>query len=114
VNNEHEIYRNYYEMGGPPPGAEETGKRYLEGTFLNGNLIALYSERNYWLHLTKPTRGLTEEEHQQVSALIEAKKPIPDWVSMRTSDHGTKRFFTNLLIYAITRGNIADYSNYAP
>jgi len=110
----HEIYSIYYEMGGPPPGgAKVSGENYLEGTFLRGNLLALYSNRNYWLHLTKETRDLTDEEFQKVMALLKEKKPYPDW-ALPMMNKGTKRFFCNVLIYAITRGNIADYSDYVP
>jgi RNA polymerase sigma-70 factor (ECF subfamily) len=118
VKNELEIYNLYYEMGGPPAGVEEANKKYLEGTFLNGNLLALYSDRNYWQYLMEDTQDLTEEEHKQVVAIVEAsqklKKPLPDWLIQIGKPHGAKRFFCNVLIYAITRGNIADYSEYVP
>lgn len=114
INNDHEIYRIYYEMNGPPIGAEIFGKNYvermrklvkakfgeelpneelpnninyLEGTFLKENLLALYSHRNYWLYLTEDV-----------------------WDSTKA----TKHFFSNVLVYAITHGNIADYSDYVP
>ena len=115
ISEAHEIYRLYYEMGGPPPGdAKVSGENYLEGTFLKGNLLALYSSRNYWLYLTEDLRDLTEEERQQLSALVKAKKLPPDWTSLLTRTYGTKRFFCNVLIYAVTHGNIADYSDYVP
>jgi len=115
VKNDHEIYRIFYEMGGPPAGAEEDNQKYLEGTFLNGNLLALYSDRNYWLYLSKDAPDYTEEEREQLLELYEVGKPYPDWARKKLARSlGTKRFFCNVLIYAITRGNSADYSDYVP
>ncbi len=93
IPNNHEIYRCYYEMGGPPEGSilwmgrPEDRRDYLEGIFIGNRLAVLISSnRGYW------------------DALIGRGPYSP----------GILRFCTNMVIYAITHGKISDYSRYTP
>ena len=90
VNPQHELYHNYYEMGGPPIGLETWkkkpyAKKYLEGISINGRLAVILSERTYWKALTTP----------------ELHPPA------------IHRFITNVIIYAVTHGSISDHSGYS-
>ena len=84
IPNDHEIYHCYYQMGGPPAGSRAM-YRPLEGIFIDGRLAVLINSMGYW-----------------------------DGFS-GSSDHyapGVLRFGVNLMIYAVTRGQIADRSAY--
>ena len=95
IPNDHEIYRIFYEMGGPPLGSIDCLQRrgrdvdatnYLEGVFIGDRLAVIISDRDYW------------------NALIGREPYAP----------GVVRFCTNMLVYAVTRGKISDYSQYKP
>jgi len=91
IPNDHEIYRCYYEMGGPPVDSiswmgRQDKRDYLEGISIGNRLAVLISDRGYWDVMTG--RG-----HYSPGIL---------------------RFCTNMVIYAITHGKISDYSRYTP
>ncbi len=56
--NNHPIYHSFFDFnGGPPPGGEISGRRsepgvpspHLEGIYLDGRLVAVYSDKGYGL-----------------------------------------------------------------
>ena len=79
IPNDHGIYKCYYEMEGPP-SSQESKKESLSGIFIGSRLAVLISDRGYW------------------DALIDKDPHSPDVL----------RFCTNMVVYAITRGGIAD------
>ena len=85
IPDDHEIYTCYYGMEGPP-GSHEPGKKRLQGIFMPSGrsgrrLAVLISDRGYW------------------DALIGEGVNSADVL----------RFCTNMVVYATTRGGIADY-----
>ena len=82
IPNDHEIYNCYYQMNGPPVGLAE--RRPLTGIFINGRLAVLINRGGYWEAFTG--RG--------------------------SYSPGVLRFGVNLMIYAVTRGQISDKSAY--
>lgn len=101
IPNDHPIYNNYYELGGPPIGFDifwwgtrPPKRNYLEGLSHpeNGKLIVLLSRRDYMCSMESvslPTRSVHYSP-------------------------GVYRFFTNVVVYSLTTGKIADYSQYIP
>jgi len=99
--NDHEIYNNYYELGGPPIGFDifwwgtrPPKRNYMEGVSIEetNKLIVFFSRRDYMCSMESvslPTRSVHYSP-------------------------GVYRFFTNVVVYALTHGNIADYSQYVP
>lgn len=99
VRNNHEIYNNFYTLGGPPMGFNVYwwGKRppnqpYLEGMSVGDRLSVLISRRDYLCAM------------RSVS--------IPGF-DVHYSP-GVYRFMTNVAIYSLTHGEISDYSGYVP
>jgi hypothetical protein len=96
---DHEVYNNFYEMGGPPIGFDifwwsthPPKRNYLEGISVGDKLSALLCRRDYMCAMESvslPTRSVHYSP-------------------------GVYRFFTNLSIYSLTHGTIADYSSYVP
>ena len=99
VPNDHEIYRNFYEMGGPPVGFDifwfgtRPGRRnFLEGYSVGEKLSVLMVRRDYMCAMeavSLPTRSVHYSP-------------------------GVYRFITNVVVYALTHGDISDYSRYIP
>ena len=111
IPNSHEIYHNFYQMGGPPIGfdvyhpgrtigffltggrpAYNLSRSFLEGIFIGDKLSVLVIRRDYMCameSISLPSR------HVHYSP-------------------GVYRFMTNVAIYALTHGNISDYSGYVP
>lgn len=99
IKNTHEIYHNYYGMGGPPVGFDifwwgirPPRRNYLEGISVGEKLSVLVVRRDYMCAMESvsvPTR------------------------SMHYSP-GVYRFMTNVVVYALTTGGISDYSRYVP
>ena len=99
LQNDHEIYNNFYEMGGPPIGFDifwwsthPPKRNYLEGIAIGDKLSALVVRRDYMCAMESvslPTRSVHYSP-------------------------GVYRFFTNVVVYALTHGAIADYSDYVP
>ena len=88
IPDDHEIYRCFYEMGEPPIGALNPtwNNRTIEGISINGRLAVLMSQEGYW-------EVFAGRGHYTPGAL---------------------RFGVNIMIYAVTRGQIADRSAYTP
>ena len=99
IPNNHEIYHNFYAVGGPPIGfdiywwGEQPVKRnFLEGISVGGKLSVLISRRDYLCAM------------RTVS--------VPGFPPHYTP--AVYRFLTNVAIYALTHGGISDYSSYIP
>ena len=88
IPDDHEIYRCFYEMGEPPIGALNPtwNNRTIEGISINGRLAVIMSQEGYW-------EVFAGRGHYSPGAL---------------------RFGVNIMIYAVTRGQIADRSAYTP
>ena len=99
IPNDHEIYSNLYEMGGPPvgfdlwwSGAKGPRLNYLEGILVDGHMSVLICRRDYMCSMESigvPSR----DTHYSPNVY---------------------RFMTNVAIYALTHGKISDYSGYVP
>ncbi len=99
IPNDHEIYNNFYEMGGPPVGFDlwwwgthPPKRNYLEGVVVGNHLSVLVFRRDYMCAMESvslPTRGVHYSP-------------------------GVYRFMTNVAVYALTHGSISDYSGYVP
>ncbi len=110
IPNSHEIYHNFYQMGGPPIGFDiyhnqrsiaffSTGghpyvrpRNFLEGIFIGDKLSVLVIRRDYMCAM------------EAVSLPSRRVYYSP----------GVYRFMTNVAIYALTHGKIPDYSGYVP
>ena len=110
IPNSHEIYHNFYQMGGPPIGFDiyhpgrtisffSTGGRaslllrnFLEGIFIGDKLSVLVIRRDYMCAM------------ESISLPSRSVQYSP----------GVYRFMTNVAIYALTHGKISDYSGYVP
>ena len=99
IDNKHEIYNNYYGMGGPPIGfnifwwgARPPKRNYLEGISVGEKLSVLIVRRDYMCAMetiSVPTRSVHYSP-------------------------GVYRFMTNVIVYALTHGAISNYSGYIP
>ena len=88
ISDDHEIYNCFYQMGGAPVG-NNSGSRplALEGISINGRLAVLISQRGYWESFTGRSRHYSP---------------------------GPMMFGTNMIVYAVTHGQISDHSAYTP
>ena len=99
IPNDHEIYNNFYEMGGPPVGFDifwwgtrPPKRNYLEGISVGDKLSVIVVRRDYMCAMESvslPTRNVHYSP-------------------------GVYRFMTNVVVYALTHGQISDYSGYVP
>ena len=99
ISNNHEVYNNFYEMGGPPVGFDifwwgtrPPKRNYLEGVSVGNRLSVIVSRRDYMCAMESvslPTRSVHYSP-------------------------GVYRFMTNVVVYALTHGQISDYSDYIP
>ena len=99
IKNTHEIYRSFYEIGGPPVGFDifwwgtrPPKRNYLEGFSVGEKLSVLVVRRDYMCAMeavSLPTRSVHYSP-------------------------GVYRFMTNVVVYALTTGGIADYTRYVP
>ncbi len=99
IPNDHEIYNNFYEMGGPPVGFDlwwwgthPPKRNYLEGVVVGDHVSVLVFRRDYMCAMESvslPTRSVHYSP-------------------------GVYRFMTNVAVYALTHGSISDYSGYVP
>ena len=99
ISNDHEMYSNFYEMGGPPVGFDlwwwgthPPKRNYLEGIEVGGKISVLVFRRDYMCAMESvslPTRSVHYSP-------------------------GVYRFMTNVAVYALTHGSISDYSGYVP
>ena len=99
ISNKHEIYNNFYEMGGPPVGFDifwwgtrPPKRNFLEGVSVGNKLSVIAVRRDYMCAMETvsiPTRSVHYSP-------------------------GVYRFMTNVVVYALTHGQISDYSDYIP
>ena len=99
ISNNHEVYSNFYEMGGPPVGFDifwwgtrPPKRNYLEGVSVGNRLSVIVVRRDYMCAMetvSYPTRSVHYSP-------------------------GVYRFMTNVVVYALTHGQISDYSDYIP
>lgn len=99
IDNGHEIYHNYYAIGGPPVGFDifwwgtrPPKRNYLEGFSVGEKLSVLVVRRDYMCAMeavSLPTRSVHYSP-------------------------GVYRFMTNVVIYALTHGSISNYTRYVP
>ena len=99
IPNEHEIYSNFYEMGGPPVGFDifwwgtrPPRRNHLEGISVGEKLSVIVVRRDYMCAMESvslPTRSVHYSP-------------------------GVYRFMTNCVVYSLTHGDISDYSGYVP
>ena len=99
ISNKHEVYSNFYRMGGPPIGFDifwwgtrPPKRNYLEGVSVGNKLSVIVVRRDYMCAMETvsiPTRSLHYSP-------------------------GVYRFMTNVVVYALTHGQISDYSDYIP
>ena len=99
IANDHEVYNNFYEMGGPPVGFDifwfgtrPPKRNYLEGISVGDKLSVIVVRRDYMCAMESvslPTRNVHYSP-------------------------GVYRFMTNVVVYALTHGKISDYSGYVP
>ena len=99
ISNNHEIYNNFYEMGGPPIGYDvfwwgtrPPKRNYLEGISVGEKLSVIVVRRDYMCAM------------ETISLATRSVHYSP----------GVYRFMTNVVIYALTHGGISDYSGYVP
>ena len=99
IPNDHEIYNNYYDMGGPPLGHDiywwgthPPRRNFLEGITVADELRALICRRDYMCAM----------ETLSIPSKTAHYSP------------GVYRFSTNVIVYALTHGGISDYSKYVP
>ena len=108
IPNSHEIYHNFYQMGGPPIGFDiyQPGRtisrfstslalpsrNFLEGILISDKLSVLVIRRDYMCAM---------------EAVSLPSRPVHYSPSVY-------RFMTNIAIYALTHGKISDYSGYVP
>jgi hypothetical protein len=99
IPNDHEVYRNFYELGGPPTGFDvfwwgthPPKRNFLEGISVGDKLVAMMIRRDYMCAMEAvnlPTRSVHYSP-------------------------GVYRWATNVVVYSLTHGNIADYKDYVP
>lgn len=99
IKNSHEIYHNFYSMGGPPVGFDifwwgtrPPRRNYLEGFSVGDKLSVLVIRKDYMCAMETvsiPTRSV----HYSPNVY---------------------RFMTNVVVYALTTGGISDYTRYIP
>jgi len=99
VPNDHEIYNNFYDMGGPPVGFDifwwgthPPKRNFLEGITVNDHLAVIVGRRDYMCAM------------ESVSLPTRTVHYSP----------GVYRFSTNVVVYALTHGGVSDYKNYIP
>jgi hypothetical protein len=99
IPNEHEMYNNFYDMGGPPVGFDifwwsthPPKRNFLEGITIGDHLAVLMCRRDYMCAM------------ESVSLPTRAVQYSP----------GVYRFSTNVVVYSLTHGGISDYSHYVP
>jgi hypothetical protein len=99
VPNNHEVYHNYYEMGGPPVGFDifwwgthPPKRNFLEGITVGDRLAVLVVRRDFMCAM------------ESVSLPTRTVHYSP----------GVYRFSTNVVVYSLTHGGISDYTKYIP
>ncbi len=99
LSNDHPLYHSFYELGGPPIGFDifwwgthPPKRNFLEGISVGDNLVSTMIRRDYMCAMESvslPTRSINYSP-------------------------GVYRWATNVVVYSLTTGNIADYKDYVP
>jgi hypothetical protein len=99
IPNDHEVYNNFYDMGGPPVGFDifwwgthPPKRNFLEGITVGDHLAVVVCRRDYMCaaeSVSLPTRTVHYSP-------------------------GVYRFLTNVVVYSLTHGGISDYTDYVP
>jgi len=99
IPNDHLVYNNFYDMGGPPVGFDifwwgthPPKRNFLEGVVIGDHLGVLVCRRDYMCAM------------ESVSLPTRTVHYSP----------GVYRFSTNVVVYSLTHGSISDYSHYIP
>ena len=99
IPNDHEVYRSFYELAGPPTGFDifwwgnrPPKRNFLEGISVGDKLVAMMIRRDYMCAM-EPVSLPTRSVHYSP---------------------GVYRWATNVVVYSLTTGNIADYNQYVP
>ena len=100
IPNDHQVYRSFYELAGPPVGFDifwwgtnnPPKRNYLEGISVGDKLVAMMIRRDYMCAM-EPVSLPTRSVHYSP---------------------GVYRWATNVVVYSLTTGNISDYKNYIP
>jgi hypothetical protein len=99
IPNDHEIYNNFYDMGGPPVGFDifwwgthPPKRNFLEGITIGDHLGVIVCRRDYMCAM------------ESVSLPTRTVHYSP----------GVYRFATNVVVYSLTHGGISDYASYVP
>ena len=99
IPNDHLIYNNYYDMGGPPVGFDifwwgthPPKRNFLEGITIGDHLAVVVCRRDYMCSM------------ESVSLPTRTVHYSP----------GVYRFSTNVVVYSLTHGGVSDYSKYVP
>ncbi len=88
IPDDHDIFSCFYQMGGAPVGINAGNRPLaLEGISINGRLTVLLSQRGYWDSFTGKSRHYSP---------------------------GPMMFGTNMIVYAVTHGQISDHMAYSP
>ena len=113
IPNSHEIYHNFYQMGGPPVGFDifHPGRLKTIAVFSTGRLSSSIPPRNFLEGIFIGDKLSVLVIHQDYMCAMESIS-LP---SRRIQySPGVYRFMTNVAIYALTHGKISDYSSYVP
>jgi hypothetical protein len=99
LQSDHEVYNNFYEMGGPPIGFDifwwgtlPPKRNFLEGISVEEKLAVLVVRRDYMCAM------------ESVSVPTRSVHYSP----------GVYRFMTNVVVYSLTHGKIADFTGWQP
>ena len=72
IPDSHPIYSCFYDFNGPPPGLDTAPGSYdLEGVFLNGSLVAVYSDHGY-VHSWAQASGNEPQLRLGINAVVYA------------------------------------------
>ena len=111
IPNSHEIYHNFYQMGGPPTGFDIYHPGRTIGFFLTGGRPAYNLSRNF-------LEGIFIRDKLSVLVIRRDYMCAMESISLPSRavhySPGVYRFMTNVAIYALTHGKISDYSGYVP
>jgi hypothetical protein len=101
IPRDHILYNVYYQLGGPPVGFDvfwwgtrPPGRNYLEAIMIEDKLAVIVVRRDYMCAM------------ETVSMPTKHYLPRASWPVMRWA--------TNVVMYALTTGNISDYRDYVP
>ena len=111
IPNSHEIYHNFYQIGGPPIGFDIYHPGRTIGFFLTGGRLGYNLSRNF-------LEGIIIGDKLSVLVIRRDYMCAMESISLPSRrvhySPGVYRFMTNVAIYALTHGKISDYSGYVP